>query len=66
MPGAERSPQWWLMRTLTLILWSVACAAIVAATGEERFTVGLVLIFAGIILAIHAVLFVWGRLRGRS
>ena len=65
MPGPERTPQWWLMRTVTLVLWSVACAAIVAYTGDERFSAGLVLIFAAIILAIHVVLFAWSLARDR-
>jgi uncharacterized membrane protein len=65
VPGAERSPQWWLWRGVTLVLWSVALAAIAAYTGEERFTVTLVLIFAAILVAIHAVLFAWGRVRAR-
>jgi uncharacterized membrane protein len=65
VPGAERSPQWWLLRGVTLVLWSVAAAGLAAYTGEERFTARLVLIFAGIILLIHVVIFVAGQVRDR-
>jgi hypothetical protein len=65
MPGTERPPSFWLWRGGTLILWSLAAAAIAAYTGGERFTAKLVLTFAAIIVAIHAVLFVGGRVVDR-
>jgi uncharacterized membrane protein len=56
----------WLWRGVTLVLWSVALAAIAAYTGEERFTATLVLTFAAILVLIHTVLFVIGRVRERT
>jgi len=57
----ERPPSFWLWRAGTLILWSLGCAAIASYTGDEPFTAKLVLTFAAIILAIHVMLFIGGR-----
>ena len=63
--SAERTPRWWMWRTLTLILWSVGLAALTASTGDDRFTAKLVLIFFGLLLLIHAVMFITVRVLDR-